>query len=61
MALRDKIRSFLEDSRRIFTVSRKPDWSEYIAIIKITGLGIILIAIVGYIIILIFTITGLGS
>ena len=61
MGFTAKIKGFLEDSRRIFTVSKKPDWKEYSALIKVTGLGILLIAFIGYVIILIFTVTGLGT
>ena len=44
------ISSFIEDSKRILTVSRKPDWKEFITIAKITGIGIIIIALIGFIV-----------
>ena len=54
------LRKFLYSSKRIFTVSKKPDWSEYKVMAKITGLGIVIVGMIGYIIILIFTLLGIG-
>lgn len=61
MDLIGKLGSFWESSKRIFAVSKKPDWKEYSTLVKVTGLGIVLIALIGYIIFLIFTMTGLGT
>jgi protein transport protein SEC61 subunit gamma and related proteins len=44
------IRSFVEDAKRIFTVSRKPDLPEFKTIAKVTGIGIIIIALIGFIV-----------
>ena len=55
-----KITDFMESARRIFTVSKKPSWKEYSMLIKVTGIGILLIALIGYVMYLLFTITGLG-
>ena len=52
--------SFMESSKRILTVSKKPDKKEYNAMVKVTGIGIIVIGIIGYIIYLAFALTGLG-
>ncbi len=48
--LRGRIVFFLNASRRIFTVSKKPDWEEFKVMAKVTGLGIILIAVIGFIV-----------
>lgn len=55
------IARFFRSARRIFTVSKKPDRVEYSTIAKVTGLGIVIIGLIGYVLILIFSITGLGK
>ena len=42
------IQAFIKSSTRIFNVSRKPDWPEYSVMAKVTGLGIIIIGILGF-------------
>ncbi|MBU0661842.1 MAG: protein translocase SEC61 complex subunit gamma [Candidatus Diapherotrites archaeon] len=54
------IGGFINSSKRIFTVSKKPDWREYQTMAKITGLGIILIAIIGFVILFFFRFFKLG-
>ncbi|HIH21472.1 MAG: protein translocase SEC61 complex subunit gamma [Candidatus Diapherotrites archaeon] len=49
-----KIRAFIDDSKRIFTISRKPTKEEFLTMLKVTGLGIIIIGIIGYIVSLVF-------
>lgn len=49
-----KIKERLITYRRVIAVSRKPDKEEFISSIKITGLGILLIGIVGFIIYLMY-------
>ena len=44
------IDSFLNSSRRIFNVSRKPDMKQFKEMAKVTGLGVIVIGIIGYIV-----------
>ncbi|MEM3412284.1 MAG: protein translocase SEC61 complex subunit gamma [archaeon] len=46
----DKIKDFINSSIRVLKVAKKPTKEEFMTIAKITGLGIILIGIVGYII-----------
>ena len=50
---------FFMDSKRIFRVSRKPTKEEYKRMAIIIGLGIIIIGIIGFVIQLIFTLTGI--
>ena len=56
-----KFREFLDSAKRVVLLSKKPTWQEYQTMAKVTGLGIILIAIVGFVIIFIFKLTGLGQ
>jgi len=44
-----KLRSFLTESRRVLRVTRKPTGTEFKTIVQITGLGIMLIGLVGFI------------
>ncbi|MBI4210339.1 MAG: protein translocase SEC61 complex subunit gamma [Candidatus Diapherotrites archaeon] len=39
---------FVQSSTRIFTVSRKPGNNEYKVMAQVTGLGIIVIGIIGF-------------
>jgi len=50
-----------ESWRRIFTVSKKPDWQEYSLMLKVTALGIVVVAAIGFFMLLFFTLTGLGK
>ncbi len=42
--------NFVQSSQRIFNVSRKPDMKEYSAMAKVTGLGVLVIGVIGYIV-----------
>ncbi|MFH1587369.1 MAG: protein translocase SEC61 complex subunit gamma [Candidatus Diapherotrites archaeon] len=53
------IGEFIQSSRRVMIVSKKPDWNEFQTIAKITGLGIVLIALVGFIISFVFKFFGI--
>ncbi|MDO8628050.1 MAG: protein translocase SEC61 complex subunit gamma [Candidatus Diapherotrites archaeon] len=52
---------FLEAASRVLTISKKPTWKEFSAMAKITGIGIIIIGILGYIVILLITVLGIGQ
>jgi len=49
------IQEFIDSAKRILIVSKKPDLNEYLMIAKVTALGIVVIAIIGFIVILIFS------
>jgi len=51
---------FIDDTKRIFHLSRKPSWKDYQTMCKITFLGILLIALIGFVIIFTFNILKLG-
>ncbi len=44
---------FFRDARRVITVAKKPDLEEYKQVAKVSGIGIVLIGFVGFIITLI--------
>lgn len=43
----EKFKSFISESKRVFLVTKKPSWKEYKLAAKITGIGIILIGLIG--------------
>ena len=45
-----KIREFYRQSVRVFRITKKPSKEEYYAIMKVSGLGILLIGFIGFII-----------
>jgi protein transport protein SEC61 subunit gamma-like protein len=54
------IQTFIEDSKRIFIVSKKPTWEEYQRMALIVALGIAVIGIIGFIVYMIFSSLGIG-
>jgi len=52
------IANLIERIRRILLVSNKPDRQEYRQTVKITGLGFIIIGIIGFVIFLLVRLLG---
>lgn len=52
------IREFLHQAKRVLQVANKPDMDEYLNVAKITGLGIILIGVIGFVITLVSSLLG---
>lgn len=50
--------NFLKLCQRVLHVSRKPDRSEYFNVAKITGIGIIIIGVVGFIVSIVAQLLG---
>jgi len=48
------VTKFIDDSKRIFTISKKPAWDEFKIMAKVTGIGILIIGIIGFFVSLIF-------
>ncbi|HII61633.1 protein translocase SEC61 complex subunit gamma [Pyrococcus horikoshii] len=46
----ERVRNFFKESKRVFLVTKKPGWEEYKKAAKITGLGILVIGLVGMLI-----------
>ena len=56
------MRKFLQNCRRTLQVAKKPDKNEYLHVAKITGLGILLVGFVGFVILFVGSIiTGISS
>lgn len=47
---KESISSFLKQCERVLRVSKKPDADEYKTVAKVTGLGIIIIGVIGFIV-----------
>ena len=43
-----KLNSFIIESKRVLRVTKKPDSDEYKTIVKVSGLGILLIGAIGF-------------
>lgn len=52
------MRRFLSNCKRVLRIARKPDKSEYLQVAKITGLGILLVGFIGFLIMLIGVFIG---
>jgi len=48
--LLSKFRSFVLESKRVFTVTKKPTKEEFKIIVKVSGIGILIIGLMGFII-----------
>jgi len=53
-------KEFFHECRRVLRVARKPDRSEYMTVSKVTGLGILLIGFVGFVIMVVAHLLGLS-
>ena len=45
-----KLKSFLTQCKRVFRITKKPSMEEFKVIVKISGLGIAIIGIIGFLI-----------
>ncbi len=61
MDVMESIWGFVASSKRIFVISKKPNWQEFQTMAKVTGIGILVIAAIAYAVYLIFAFTGFGS
>jgi protein transport protein SEC61 subunit gamma-like protein len=50
--------SFLKQCQRVLRVSKKPDTEEYVNVAKVTGIGIIIIGTIGFVISIIAQLIG---
>lgn len=58
MSYKESTLSFLKQCNRVLHISKKPDRLEYQNVAKITGLGVIVIGVIGFIISLIAQLLG---
>lgn len=53
-SIADKIKSRLANYKRVIDVSRKPTKEDFISSAKITGVGTVLIGVIGFIVFLVY-------
>ncbi|HLD15453.1 MAG TPA: protein translocase SEC61 complex subunit gamma [Candidatus Nanoarchaeia archaeon] len=51
----ERFKSFIAECARVFHLTKKPTNEEYMIIVKVTGIGIIIIGLLGFLIQLIWT------
>jgi len=49
-----RFKSFILECKRVLQVTRKPNKAEYITVVKVTGLGILIIGLLGFLVNLIW-------
>lgn len=55
------LRGFVDSSKRVLIIAKKPTWEEFQVMAKVTGIGIIIIGVIAYVIYLIFALSGIGG
>ena len=45
-----RLKSFYAECVRVFKITKKPTRQEYMAIVKVSGLGILIIGLIGFVI-----------
>ncbi len=55
------LRSFVDSSKRVLIIAKKPTWEEFQVMAKVTGIGVIIIGVIAYVIYLIFAFSGIGG
>ena len=50
----ENLKMFISSSRRVLLIAKKPDWKEFEVMAKVTGIGILIIALIAYAIYLFF-------
>jgi protein transport protein SEC61 subunit gamma and related proteins len=43
-----RIKNKLKEYRRVYKITKKPDKAEYSAVVKVTGLGILIVGAIGF-------------
>ncbi len=53
LAKRGKVKRFMKETMRVLRVTKKPNREEFMSITKVTGLGIVIIGVIGFVIFMI--------
>tara|TARA_Y100000310_G_C20286325_1_gene625045 strand:- start:287 stop:478 length:192 start_codon:yes stop_codon:yes gene_type:complete len=54
-----KTKSFTKECKRVLQVTRKPSMEEFKSIVKVTGMGMLAIGLIGFIITLLWKMSGI--
>ena len=52
------LREFIHQAKRVLQVARKPEADEYLNVAKVTGIGIVIIGVIGFVITLVSYFAG---
>ena len=50
MPLKDKLKNFINESIRVFKITKKPGSDEFKTIVKVTSIGTLIIGFIGFIV-----------
>ncbi|MBS3156329.1 protein translocase SEC61 complex subunit gamma [Candidatus Woesearchaeota archaeon] len=50
MSIWEKLKTFIIESKRVLRVTKKPSKEEFIAVVKVSGIGILAIGLIGFLI-----------
>ena len=59
MQLYARFSRFVSECRRVLKITRKPTWPEYTMLAKVTGLGILVIGMLGFVLTIVVQLTTL--
>lgn len=59
MRLIEKMKNFVQESARVFRVTKKPTKDEYFTILKVSAIGILVIGLLGFLLHIIEQLTNL--
>ena len=48
MALKERLKTFIQECIRVFRITRKPTPEEFKTIVKVSGIGILVIGLIGF-------------
>ncbi|MDP3728887.1 MAG: protein translocase SEC61 complex subunit gamma [bacterium] len=54
-----KLKSFLKECKRVLQITKKPSKTEYKTLVKVTGIGILIIGALGFTITIVGTLLGI--
>ena len=60
MSFQDSANRFYKECKRVLRVSKKPNAEEFINFSKVTAIGILIIGVIGFIMVLIAQLFGIG-
>jgi len=48
MAFKERLKTFIQECIRVFRITRKPSGEEFKIIVKVSGIGILVIGLIGF-------------
>ncbi|MBI1972697.1 protein translocase SEC61 complex subunit gamma [Candidatus Woesearchaeota archaeon] len=50
MTLSERLKTFIQECSRVFRITRKPSGEEFKIIVKVSGIGILIIGLIGFVV-----------